>query len=628
MSIALQVLELSNWKGLNTLAPLTDCDPQYVVDCQNVDFDDDGAIAKRRSCIRKLALSGRVNMIIDFQNQQGFSSTTDRSRVVIAAGTTLSVVANFDAAGQTVSATFSVTNQIHYAAVTNNGACFISNEGGGVPNVLCYTGGSFRYVTAALSAPTAAPDIAAGSTGSLTGSGYGAIYTYQDIFGNESNPSAKPVGITLSNQNLDVGIVASADITVSQVNLYVKTPSISVYKLAMTNSNTSGTVSVTYADNVIAGGTDANYDHFECPAGKFVVIYNDMLIVGGSTTLPDLIYPSNWQYPRQFSTGLDYDRVTSGDGQPVKGFGRLLSSLIVAKAKSIYVAEGEDNTTFHTKAYDPEYGVLGQPSITFFRRRLAYFSDDGIYVDNGMVPEELSMRIRRTLRSLNPFNLAVNPPKQICENYKYYKKLYWAVREATGSGENDTILVYNYERDTWTKYKGIEVTAMGAVHAAMDYEMMYGGDSNGNIFEFMPPNGGSPNSDNITGSTASISAYAETPWMNLPKLKGFTDWERSKTHAPWFMIYAGGEPATGKSTISIVTNYYTDFSSVIRGTFTTTHNATAWPTVTCDPKVVKFGGTVAQFKWIKFKFTNNNLDEHFRIEKVAIGFRPKPAPEY
>lgn len=628
--IPLQTFELSNWLGLNTQAPITDCDPHYVVNCQNVEFDDEGVIAKRRGMQRvSITLSGRINLIHDFQCQAGFVHSGDRQKTLIVSGAVLNVVHRFNSgAEQEISATFSSTAAIHYVAVSDNGAAYISNElGGAAPKLLCYNSG-WKYVSAALAAPASAPSIAAGSAGSLTGV-FNAIYNYQDIFGNESNPSPKPTsGVTLSGNNLNVQVVGSSDTTVNQINVFVKTPSTSVYKFAASFSNTSTTVAITATETAIAGGDEARYDYYPCPFGKYVVIHNDMLIVGGDPSIPDLIYVSNWRYHRQFSTGTDFDRVVTGDGQPVKGFGRMLSSLVVAKGKSLHSAEGEDNTTFKTKIYDPEYGVLGQPSMTFFRRKLAYFSDDGIYADNGMVPDEISLVLRPTIRQLNPANLATVPAKQLAANYKYYKKLMFAVREATGAGDNDAILVFNYERGTWTKYKGFTITAMGVVHNPDEYEFLYGGDASGNVFLFSPPNGGSPNSDNITGTTSAISAFAETPWLHLPRLKGNPNWMTVKTEAPWFILYAGGEPASGNSTITITTNYYTNFSSVIRGTFSTTHSASTWPTMTCDPKQVKFGGAIAQFDWIKFRFTNNVADEHFRIYKLAVGFRPKPAREY
>lgn len=631
MPESIQRFELSQWRGLNTLPSLTDKDPHYIEDCQNVDFDDDGVIAKRRGCTRvNVTLSGRINFIADFQSQQGFTTATDRQKVLVVAGVTLSVLSGLTGT-PTVSATFTATNAIHYGATSNNGACYISNENGGAaPKVLCYTGGAWVYSSAELAAPTAAPNLAASAStaSTLTGVGWKARTSYNDIFGNESNLSPAPTtGVTLSSSAFNVGIVGSADATVNSVNVYVLSPSSSAYRFVGTTSNANSTYSVTQAINVIDGGAEAEYDHFTCPFGKYVAIYNDMLIVAGDPTIPDLVYCSNFQFHRQFSTGTDFARATSGDGQPVKGFGKSYDDLVIAKADSIYYATGTDNTTFNAKIHNQEYGVLGQPSMEYYWRRFVFFSDDGIYVDNQMAPDEISRRIRTTLRQLNPGNLNCIPPKQFVANYKYYKKLLFSVREATGVGENDAILVYNYELDTWTKYKGIEAVYLSTVQMQDDYEYLYGGNAAGNIYLFNPPNGGSPNSDNFTGSKVAISAYAETPWIHLSKALGANDWEFTRHEAAWMRIYAGGEPASGNSTISIQTTYYTDFSSTVRGTFSTTHNAAAWPAFTVQPKLRKFGAKLGHFEWVKFRFTNNTTDEHFKIHKIVVGFRRRPALE-
>jgi hypothetical protein len=630
--IPVQILELSGWRGLDTQSPITDTDPHFLADCQNIDFDDEGVIAKRRGMQKvnvTLSGSGGCNLIYDFYSQQGFISPSDGQRVIIIKGSTLNVIQSFSLAGMTTSATFAATDALHYGTSANNGVCFISNENGGAaPKLLCYNGSQWVYRSAELTAPASAPSLVAGSTGSFTGT-FTAIYTYMDIFGNESNPSPEPtVGVSLTGKNLNVGVTASADTTVDTIAVYVLAPSLSTYRLAGTTSNTSGTYSTSLTEATLGSSPEVVFDNFSCPYGKYVRIFNDMLIVGGDPTLPDLIYCSNWLFPRQFNLGTDFDRVGSCDGQAVKGFGSLLTDMVVAKQNARFLASGPDNTTFHTRQYDQDYGILGQPSMVSISKKNIFFSDDGVYLDPGNVPQEISRRIRPTLRQLNPANLSVIPPKQFTAVYKYYKKILFAVREATGAGPNDTLLVYNYELDTWTKYKGVQVQYIAPVHVSQNYELLYGGDSSSNVFLFSPPNGGSPNSDNHTGSTVSISAYAETPWIHLPRAKGMEDWERRKSESAWLQIYAGGEPATGNSTITITTNVYTDFSATIRGTYSTTHNATSWPTASCSPKLIKGFGSLGQFDWIKFRFTNNLMDEHFRITKLAIGFRAKPAVEY
>lgn len=622
-----RVYELSAWRGLDTYSPLTDTDQHYLAAVQNCDFDEEGVIAKRRGALKlSSTITGTINLIYDFQCQQGFTGSTDVLRTIIVAGSTLHVVSGFGVSGSggTVDASFAATNQLHYGATSNNGACFISNEGGGVPKIVAYIGGAWRFISAALDAPALAPGIAAATTGSMTGI-WSAAYTYVDTWGNESNPSTISATVSLSMHHLSVGVVASSDPSVTQINIFLLPPGGISYNLSVTSGNTSATISCSISADTVLASREVRTDHFTCPSGKYIQIYNNMLLVAGDPAAPDAIWISNTNRLRQFSSDTDVARVVSGDGQAVRGFGPIFGQMVIGKADSLFLAAGADNTKFRAVPHNANYGVLGQPSMTYLGAKHAFFSDDGFYLDDSLQPTELSRIIRRTLRSLNPANLASTPPKQFCANNKYYKQLFLAVREATGAGENDAMLVYNYELGTWTRYSGNVGRYLATVQNQDDYEYMFGGDNSGSLFLYTPPNGGSPNVDTVTGSTTAITAYAETPWMNFAKIDDVKGgWERVRTIPRFVEIYAGGEPAAGNSTISLVTTYYTDFSTTVRGTFTTTHNAAAWPTVTCQPKMIRYGGAVGTYRWIKFRFANA-LQEHFKLYKVAFGYKLKPA---
>ena len=620
---------LDKWTGLDAFSPPDEMDPHHVADCQNIDFDEAGTIEKRRGASKvALTLSGRVHLIYDLQGQQGFTGVAaDKLRTLIVAGSTLYVVQEFNRFN-VVEASFTVPDAKHYACTTNNGVCFISNETGGVPMLLAPVAGVWRYVSAALNHPTVAPTGAIGGVGSLTGE-YRYRYTYEDYWGNESNPSDPSAPVMLGEvggegKYANVTVTASPDVTVQFIHLYVLPPGQSIYQYVSTHPNTSGTIVHWETDAQVLGGAALEYDHETCPPGKYVTLYNDMLAVAGAAGLADTVYVSNNQYHRQFAVATDFARAVSGDGQPIKGFASTFQSLIVGKSDSLWIGEGEDNQTFQLRPHDQQYGVLGMPSMTFIQRTLAYFSDDGIYTDNTLVPTELSVLIRNKMRQLNPGNLAIDPPRQVAANYKYYKQAFWSVRRATGAGPNDTLLVWNYERSAWTLWTGNAAECLGAVQDFSDYEMMYGGDSVGNVFLYNPPNGGSPNHDSVAGSPVAISSFAETPWLHLPRMKGLEDWERTRTVGRYIILYASGESAG--PTITLQTNYYVDFDETIRATFSTTHTAYAWPKVKPDPKTNSpFGGPDKPFKWLKLKFTNNNFDEHWKLHKVILGFKTKPA---
>ena len=620
---------LDKWQGLDAFSPADDMDPHHIADCANIDFDDAGVIEKRRGALKiSISLAGAIHMIYDLQGQQGFIyGATDRQRTLIVAGGTLYVVNGFGPdLGNVVEASFVVPSTKHYAATTSHGLCFLSNEDGGDIMMLAPVSGTWRYVKAELNEPASAPTASVGGVGGLNGV-YQFRYTYEDYWGNESNPSnpSDPVDLgTEEGKYANVGLTASPDITVQFINLYVLPPGQSIYQYASTHPNTTATVAHWITDAQVLGGAALEFDHETCPPGKYVTIYNDMLLVAGNSGLPDLVYVSVNQYHRQFATATDFARAVSNDGQPIRGFASAFQSLIIGKADSLWIAEGEDNQTFQMRPHNQNYGVLGMPSMTFIHQTLAFFSDDGIYSDDTIIPTELSILIRNKMRQLNPANLATSPPLQVSANYKYYKQVYWSVRRASGAGPNDTMLVWNYERKAWTLWTGNAAVCLGTVQNQDDYEFLYGGNASGAIWQYLPPNGGSANVDNISGSPTAIQAFAETPWLHLPKIKGVDDWERTRTIGRYMVMYVSGE-SSGAS-ITMTTNYYLDFSATVRGTFSTTHAANPWPAVVPDPKKIgPFGGPQKLFTWIKFRFTNNNAGEHFKLHRLVFGFKTKPS---
>lgn len=626
------IFELEKWQGLDYYSSPTDIDVHYLSDCLNVEFLEDGIIQKRRGLATAcaLTLSGTINMIYDFQSQQGFVHSADWQRILVVSGPVLYVIYSW-LGSSTIHRTFATTNQIHYATSANNGVCFISNEGGGAPpKMLSYLPvPGWTFQSAALVAPTAAPTMASGTTGSLSGD-YRFRYTYEDVYGNETNMSTASAVITLSSSlNVYVTVAQTMDPTVGIINIYARCPQSSIYQWCVSTSNSASstankTVNVSVTNAMIQVGEPGPLDSFECPYGKYISIFNNMLVIGGDPTLPDKVSVSNNGFHREFGVN-SYDRVTSGDGQPVKGFGRSYNELVIAKADSLYRAAGTDPSTFAARPYNPEYGVLGQPSMAFFYQRLAFFSDDGIYADNALVPVEISKRIRRLLMKLNPDNLSCIPPRQITCTDKYMKRIIFSVREASGTGPNDALYLWDYDRDSWTRWNGVNCTCMAPVQLGSDYEYISGGDINGKLFWFMAPSGPSLNYDNFTGTNTTISSYATSPWINMPRTLQIPTWDRVRTELQKIKIYAGGEGASGSTaSITLTMNWYSDFSDTIRGTFSTTHACAPWPAITIDPKVITLSGNIGTVNWFRYKISNNDYDVHFKLYKMVFFFKLKP----
>jgi hypothetical protein len=626
MPLETKRVDLHDFQGYVEYGSDLEQDPRLLSNVNNVEVDEQGMIRKRRG-ITESDLdfgAGPINLLANFESQAGFESPTDRRRAIVISGTVLYIVKNwggFPGLTGTIQATFSVTNALHYTAVANNSVMYLTSENGGAsPKLLAYVNSTWVFRSAELDGPAAAPTVAVGAGTGLTGS-YQAQYTYQDIWGNESNPSPESSAVSLTNDTLDIAVIASADPTISFMNVYVLSPGTSLYRFSGTKSNTNGTYSHTISDATLSRNAEAPSDNFPAPKAKYCCIYNDMLMLAGDPTLPDLVYFSNAGFHREFGAA-NYARAASGDGQPIKGFGRVFDALVIGKADSLHLGEGADETVFRTRPHNEDYGVLGQPSMSFFGARLAFFSDDGIYVDDSLQPSEISERIRNKIRTLNSGNLNATPPKQFSATYKYYKQIFFAVREASSAGENDTILVWNYERNTWTRWTGISARYLAAISDANDYELLYGGDASGNVFRFEPPNV-SFNRDIIGGSTVPISMSFETPWLNFAKLVDANSWDRQRTVSRHIRIYASGEPGNDPF-VTLRVNYLLDLNTKIQGTFSLTFSATTWPAQAISDRTVTIGAKHGTIKWLKLRFSNDKIGEHVAIHRIEWSGKLKP----
>lgn len=642
-------VELSGWQGLDTRVNIAEKDPKSVEDCLNVDFLQGGVIAKRRGFKSILQGDGasRVNLLYDFQSAQGFSTLSDSNRIIVARGTQCEVYTETFSA---VHATFSVTDCLHYAVSTDNGACIITNECAGEPKIIGYNGtlSSFFLDALQLLAPNGwvglpnNPITLFTTFGDLNGPvGWQLRYSYVDKWGNESNlnnTGGRQYFLATASTTIAVGVDAGfclpSDMgSVTQMNLYLRRMDEADYYLVGTISNTlyaTGTKRFTISDESVLKATtpvvDDQYD--SVPSGKYLAIYASCLVIAGDSALPDLVRLSYPGFYRQWDIN-SFARATSRDGQPVKGLLPYMDTLIVGKSGSIHSGLGTNDENFLIKTLDNDYGVVGQGGMATAQRRYVVMADDGIYLGyGGNVFEELTEKIRPTYRALSKAAMNADPSRAFCANFRFAKKLMFGVRAASGDGANDTILVWDYgDVGSFTKYSASGCRYLAQLQDSSKGRYLYGGDDVGNVWLFTAAGMSSvENNDtnNVTGAAAAISAYFETPWLSLPRMAG-VQWPRALTEAAWAQIWAGGEPASGNSTITLQTTVYTDFSSTVKGTFSTTHAAVTYPGVSCDPKVISgFAGDSDVFEVIKLRVSNNIAGEHFKVHKIIFGFRVRP----
>ncbi len=630
--------ELSNWQGMDRYTPETEADPHFWFDLQNMDCDEAGVTSKRRGAQGVLAtFSGTIRMIYDHQSQQGFGtlSTTDNQRTLIVSGSVLSVVKDFATTNQTVSKTFAATSAVHYAVSDDVGVAYITNELSGIPKMLCYVKNNWVYQDATLAAPSGTFTITAGAAVSFSISGsFSGECSYVDHWGNESPLSGESNEIAITDTSINMPVIVSSDPTVDYLKFYVLGPGMSEYQFSGTFANTAGTYSHSMGMAELMAGDFPPENLVSYPKGKYITIYEDMILLAGDPEIPDAVFCGNRQFHRMWSALTDtadiphFARAVTGDGRPIRGFADSFDRKLVVKADSLHLCQGDHQDTFNLRIYNHNYGAVGQTAITYADSRACWFSDDGVYVDNGQSAQEASRPILNYLRTLDYRNIIAVPPKLVADTYKYYRQAFFAVREfQEATGENNRLLVWNYLRNTWTKYAGNVPCALGAIQNQDNYEYLFGGNNQGGVWLFSPPNTFNVNDDNFTGtSSQTISCYAETPWMNMAKLQKMPDWERTRTIPRYLQVYASGSPANGEDTVNLDCSYFVDFNrDNAVSSFSLSFPAHQWPTVRPYKQTIYYGGAVGTYQWVKWRFEHAYLGQHIKIHKLVFAGRLKPA---
>jgi hypothetical protein len=620
--------ELSNWQGMDRFTPETDCDPHFWHDLQNMECSDGGAMVKRTgSRAVGTTFTQTINLIYDHQSQFNYGSDTDRQRTLVVSGDILNVIKGFNSTSSTIEATFSATNAFHYAVTDDLGVSYISNANGGAIKMLAYVGSSWIYQDADLKAPSTI-SVTYGATLSFTLTGtFQAVSSYVDKYGNESPLSPESPEIVIANQAIDIPITVSSDPTIDYVKYYLLGPGMSDFQFSGTASNTTGTYSHTTTMAELMAGALAPSYLVPMPTGKYITMYEDMLLIGGNPTVPDSVWCSNRQFHRQWSDNVS--RCVTGDGQAIMGFGDSFDRKLVVKNDSLHLCEGDYPDVFKNRIYVSKYGGVGQNAVAAAEGRMVFYSDDGLYMDNGQLADEKTRKIIDYVKTLNGENVVSYqgaPSKLVVGSNRYFKKVFISTREDADSGENDTVIVWDYLRDNFTKYIGNAPRIMGTVQNANDLEYLYGGDISGHIWQFTPTSE-KVYDDTVSSTTSTtISCYAETPWMQLAKLKGLPDWEQTRIVPRYIKIYASGVPAAGSTQVHLDAKYYVDFDEVTPiSTFNLAFDVSTANEKKPTNQTINYGGSVGTFKWVKWRFEHAYLGEHLRIHKMIFAFKPKPS---
>lgn len=298
----------------------------------------------------------------------------------------------------------------------------------------------------------------------------------------------------------------------------------------------------------------------------------------------------------------DFNDVSRDDGQTITGIWPLADRLVIFKERSVWLAffTGDVDAPFTFQKSSSDVGCIAPFSIQEVQGGIAFLSSDGIYYFDGNNSNKITDRITDTINTYNTVQFS-----QACGMDQHSKNKYWLAIPGPADSANSVVISWDYFNNSLSIYDGMAPSAMAIVYQSGILEVPYWGDYSGFVYR-----GDIGKNDNPLNVETAITAYAYTPWISFDDLcdqKGI----------PNVYIYHRDENAT------LTFSYSYDFEETDQYTltFATTASTSVYGTgVYGTATYASSGGRVKRLdltgrgRVVRFKFSNSNIDESFRID--------------
>lgn len=250
--------------------------------------------------------------------------------------------------------------------------------------------------------PAAKPTIAEGVATGLTGK-YTYVYCYKRTTRPfVGNPSPVSDAIVVSDKNILVSVIQSADTQVDKIVIYRSYDwSLSgedpgeYWKVVELNNTTQQ-----YSDSILDEnlGMSVDFDNTVPPKAKFVVVYKDMVVYANCPDMTDgkslFVYSKKGVGDAVPSTNYEYfDR---GDGNEITGIAVLPDYLVIFKKNKFAVIQGD----FEAKvSIAPTYGIGGIAPWAILQREdeIIFLSEEGWKAFDGVNLYPISEKINSVI---------------------------------------------------------------------------------------------------------------------------------------------------------------------------------------------------------------------------------------
>lgn len=216
-------------------------------------------------------------------------------------------------------------------------------------------------------------------------------------------------------------------------------------------------------------------------APSFIEIYANRLVMGGFSSLLSTFFWSETGEPEGVEPE-NFAEVRTNDGDKLTGMRVYQGDLVLGKFKSIHRFSGDRNDNFNLVEVTDQMGAVNNRCIVTFDDRCFLLDQNGVVEFNGARAVIISDRMESTFYAMNvaaaretAFGIHVRNRNQV-----------WFAIPTDGATLNNTIVVYDYLVDSWTKYRGIFPSSLGIVQGPLSKPQPFFGSYSGQLLYMSP----------------------------------------------------------------------------------------------------------------------------------------------